>query len=128
MTSQTIHQIREDVLARSRNWIHDFNLGKSDACIAAYTPDAVMRAKPMGTFIGTEAIAQFWKPFMASGAKELTYADVNIEIVDESTALLSATWSMNVGRGVITKEKWIKQENGDWLLAEDNFEVLEQFQ
>ena len=119
--------VRTEVLAQSQNWIKNFNLGNVEACIAAYQADAVMQAKPMGTFVGLETISEFWKPFMASGAKDLEYHDVVVEVLDDSTVLLSANWSMNVGRGVITKEKWVKQKDGNWQLAEDDFEVLEQF-
>ena len=128
MTNSSQETVRAEVSARSQNWIKNFNHGNADACIAAYQPDAVMQAKPMGTFVGLDAISGFWKPFMASGAKDLEYHDIKLEILDDSTAVLSASWSMNVGRGVITKEKWVKQGDGDWLLAEDDFEVLEQIQ
>lgn len=65
---------------------------------------------------------------MASGAGELKYTDVKLEAVDESTVLLSANWSMNVGRGIITKEKWVLQKDGRWLLQEDDFEIQENFE
>ena len=42
-------------------------------------------------------------------------------------SVLSADWRMNVGRGVITMEKWVKQSDGNWLLEQDDFEVVEQF-
>ena len=34
---------------------------------------------------------------------------------------------MNVGRGVITLEEWVRGEGGEWFLAKDDFEVQEQF-
>ena len=86
-----------------------------------------MQATPMGTFTGKEAIDGFWRPFMASGAGQLVYENIKLEVVDESTVVLSADWRMNVGRGIITKEKWVKQSDGNWLLEQDDFEVLEQF-
>ncbi len=119
--------VQKEVLTHSQQWIQDFNQGNAEGCIAAYTADAVMRAIPMGTFQGIDAIAGFWKPFMASGAQNLEYHDVKIKIVNDSTVHLSASWSMNVGRGIITKEKWGKQAGGNWQLEEDDFEVLEQF-
>lgn len=127
MTNTSHELVQSEVLTASQNWINSFNQGKTDKCVATYTTHAVMQAKPMGTFVGRDAISEFWTPFIASGATDLEYHDVNIKILDESTALLSANWSMNVGRGIITKEKWVKQGNGSWLLEEDDFEVLEQF-
>lgn len=112
----------------SKKWIENFNNGNTDYCVAAYEADAVINAKPLGTFKGTAEIDAFWRPFMASGAGELKYTDVKLEAVDESTVLLSANWSMNVGRGIITKEKWVLQKDGRWLLQEDDFEIQENFE
>ena len=64
---------------------------------------------------------------MASGAGELKYSDVKLEVVDASIVLLSASWTMNVGRGIITLEKWVLQSDGNWLLAQDDFEIQENF-
>ena len=36
-----------------------------------YTEKAIMHAAPFGMKQGKEAIAGFWKPFIASGAKNL---------------------------------------------------------
>ena len=119
--------VSNEVLRASRQWITNFNEGNVDACVAGYLPDAVMEAKPMGTFRGTPEIEGFWRPFISSGATDLEYHEVTLEVIDESTVHLSANWRMNVGHGVITLEKWVRQPNGQWLLAYDAFEVLEQF-
>ena len=128
MTNELQDTLREEVRVCSQNWIQSFNKGDVDACMAAYKADAIMHAKPMGTFTGVDAIDGFWRPFMASGAGQLEYDDIKIEVINESTVLLSANWRMNVGRGVITMEKWVKQSDGNWLLEQDDFEVLEQFE
>jgi ketosteroid isomerase-like protein len=125
MTNDEI--IKQVVLECSQKWIEAFNKGDSDTCIAGYQVDAVINAKPLGTFTGTDEIDAFWRPFMASGAGELKYSDVKLEVVDASTILLSASWIMNVGRGIITLEKWVLQSNGRWLLAQDDFEIQENF-
>jgi uncharacterized protein (TIGR02246 family) len=119
--------IQEAVLAASQRWIASFNKGDTDACVEAYTPDASIQAKPLGTFRGRSTIDEFWRPFMASGARDLVYKNIHVEIVNESIALLSAEWTMNVGRGIITMEKWSKQQDGAWRLEEDHFEIQEQF-
>ncbi len=119
--------LRNEVLAASQQWITGFNNGDVNACVAAYLPNAIIEAKPMGTFTGTQQIDEFWRPFMKSGATDLEYQDITIEVINKTTVHLSANWRMNVGRGIITLEKWVKQPNGQWLLAHDAFEVLEQF-
>lgn len=114
------------VRARSRAWIATFNRGDVDGCVAAYTADATMEAKPMGTFHGTAAIDGFWRPLMTDGASELIYSNVKLHMVDERTVLLSADWSMNIGSGVITEERWVLQDDGRWLLEFDAFEMTQQ--
>ena len=120
-------KLKQAVLERSQKWIEAFNKGDTNTCIAGYQVDAVINAKPLGTFKGTGEIDGFWRPFMASGAGELKYSDVKLEVVDASTVLLSASWSMNVGRGIITLEKWVLENDGNWLLAQDDFEIQENF-
>jgi ketosteroid isomerase-like protein len=119
--------VRGEVLLASQQWIANFNKGDVDACLAAYLPDATIEAKPMGTFTGTQEIDDFWRPFMSSGATDLEYQEVTLDVINESTVHLSAKWQMNVGQGVITLEKWVNQSHGQWLLAHDAFEVLEQY-
>ena len=119
--------IKQAVLVCSQKWIEAFNKGDTNTCIAGYQVDAVINAKPLGTFKGTGEIDGFWRPFMASGAGELKYSDVKLEVVDASTVLLSASWTMNVGRGIITLEKWVLQSDGNWLLVQDDFEIQENF-
>jgi ketosteroid isomerase-like protein len=120
-------KVKQAVLACSQKWIEAFNKGDTDACVAGYQADAVINAKPLGTFTGTNEIDAFWGPFMKSGAGELKYSDVKLEVVDASTVLLSASWAMNVGRGIITLEKWVLQNDGRWLLTQDDFEIQENF-
>jgi ketosteroid isomerase-like protein len=119
--------IKQAVLLCSQKWIEAFNKGDTDICVAGYQVDAVINAKPLGTFKGTSEIDAFWRPFMALGAGELRYSDVKLEVVDAATVLLSASWTMNVGRGIITLEKWVLQKEGKWLLAQDDFEIQENY-
>ena len=119
--------IKQSVLNCSQRWIKSFNKGDVDSCLAGYHRDAVINAKPLGTYKGTAEIDAFWRPFMGSGAGDLKYEDVNLKVVDASTVLLSASWSMNVGRGIITMEKWVLQNDGNWLLMQDDFEIQEKF-
>jgi len=120
------HEIALEVLSASKRWIKDFNAGNIEGCIKGYSSTAVMSAMPFGVKQGIKEISEFWTPFIKSGATNLVYTGVSIEVANETTAFLSANWSMNVGRGIIYQEKWEKKE-GQWLLAYDNFQVLEQF-
>jgi ketosteroid isomerase-like protein len=120
-------EIKQAVLACSQKWIDSFNKGDVDSCVAGYQSDAVINAKPLGTFQGIAEIDAFWRPFMGSGAGDLTYKDVKLQVVNASTVLVSASWTMNVGRGIITLEKWVLQDGGNWLLAQDDFEIQENF-
>ena len=125
--SPTAHQeVALEVLKASKEWIQTFNQGNAAACVAGYKKDAVLRAIPFGLKKGEKEITEFWTPFMASGASNLVYTNVAIEVVNEKTALLSANWSMNVGYGVIYQEKWEKEAD-KWLLSYDDFQVVEQY-
>jgi ketosteroid isomerase-like protein len=119
-------KVKDEVLKRSEKWIASFNAGDVDACVAGYRESAVMNAKPMGVFTGLKEIEGFWRPFIESGAGNLVYQNFKLEVVDNKTVLLSADWSMNVGRGIITMEKWVKLDE-DWFLERDDFEVKEKF-
>ena len=120
-------EIKQGVLACSQKWIDSFNKGDVDSCVAGYQSDAVINAKPLGTFKGIAEIDAFWRPFMGAGAGDLKYKDMKLQVTDASTVLLSASWTMNVGRGIITLEKWVLQDDGNWLLAQDDFEIQENF-
>jgi ketosteroid isomerase-like protein len=122
-----LYKNEEEVMQRSKKWISDFNNGDAKACVEAYTAEAIMNAKPLGTYIGSDQIKGFWKPFIESGAGELEYSNVTLATENENTVLLSADWKMNIGRGIITQERWVKQSDGKWLIEYDDFEVQEQY-
>lgn len=121
------YKIEAEVLERSRQWIKDFNNKNSKGCVEVYTVDAVMNARPMGTFKGISEIEGFWKPFIETGAADLEYSNVELAVENENTVLLRADWKMNIGRGVVIQERWVKQSDGKWLLEFDDFEVQEQY-
>jgi len=123
LTEAARQAIQSEVAQASRQWIASFNRGDAEACADAYAEQAVMNAMPMGRYVGREAILGFWKPFLESGAGDLVYTNVQMDVLDPQTVCLSADWSMNIGQGVITNERWVKQPDGRWLLEEDDFEV-----
>lgn len=121
------HDALTEALTASIAWIRSFNQGDPRACADAYAPNAWMHAQPFGRYEGTEAIYTFWAEFLKTGAGELRYQDVNVHVLDDNRVRLQARWSMNVGRGVISNELWVRQPSGDWKLVEDAFEVQEQY-
>jgi ketosteroid isomerase-like protein len=127
MTDFDKDKIVEKVLELSAKWIESFNEGDAEACIAVYRNCAVLSAKPFGTFTGTEEIESFWRPLMGGSLGDLEYYNVKVEVIDENTAHLSAEWKLNLGRGEVTKDVWVKQPDGGWLVDESNFELLEQY-
>jgi uncharacterized protein (TIGR02246 family) len=122
------HNALLEVLTASQRWVEHFNRGAAEACAQGYTDDAVMHASPMGVFQGRTAILEFWRPFIESGATDLVYSHVSLRVEGDDRVRLSAQWTMNVGRGVITNELWMRQPDGSWKLVEDHFEVQEQFE
>ncbi len=125
--SMNIERVTKEVLKTSATWIESFNSGNIKACSENYSENAVMDARPMGQFEGREAIHKFWTGFVNSTkAKDLVYTDIKVDVINEKSAILSANWSMNVGKGFITKELWVKT-GGNWLLVEDDFTVEKQY-
>lgn len=120
------HQIALEVLKTSKAWIKAFNKGNIKDCVEGYANDAILNATPLGRNKGKEEIINFWQSLIHSGAANLIYTNVKIEVVNDSTSFLSADWSMNIGHGKIYQEKWEKKA-GKWKLTLDDFEVLEQF-
>ena len=121
------YEIETEVLEQSRKWIQDFNKRNIKGCVQAYTIDAVVNARPMGTFKGLGEIEGFWRPFIETGAGELEYSNVVLAVEDNNTVLLKADWKMNVGEGNIIQQRWVKGSDGKWLLAYDDFEFIEQY-
>ena len=119
-------KVEEEVLKASQNWITSFNSGDTIKVTNGYTENATMVAKPIGTFNGRKDIGQFWTKFIQSGATNLIYTDTKVKVITNKKAIVSSNWSMNVGKGIITNETWVKI-NGIWELDKDNFEITEQF-
>ncbi len=120
--------IREEVMQASQQWIANFNQGKTEACIARYLSEAHMQVSPFGRFEGVEAIAEFWQQFAKSKPGNLVYRNIDIKVLSDTQAILSANWTMNIASGFISKELWVKGSDSQWYLAEDDFSVLSQHQ
>ncbi len=122
-TDEQASLARAQVQRASEQWIAAFNRGDVAACAGAYAQAALMQVTPMGSYRGRAAIAEFWASIVASGANTLVYDDIAMEVLNEVTVRLSASWTMNIGHGVITDETWARQPNGSWALTHDSFEV-----
>ncbi|MGI9280439.1 MAG: YybH family protein [Endozoicomonas sp.] len=121
------HNVLTEVLVASKQWVKHFNNGDVDYCVSAYLPEAELIAKPMGTFDTHESIDHFWRPFVQSGATDLEYHQIWLKQINDTTVQLGADWTMNMGKGVISLEEWVKTEAGIWKLAQDQFEIAEQY-
>jgi len=111
------------VNAASARWKSAFNSGDAAGCANQYEKDAVMYARPFGTFSGTDEIQGFWQKLIDDGFSNVDYIDPNIEVVDENNAILTSGWKMNLAAGVIHKEHWVLQTDGTAKLREDDFEA-----
>ncbi len=111
------------VEAASTKWKNAFNAGDAARCASAYEENAVMNAKPFGTFTGRTEIEAFWAKLITDGFADVEYVEPKLEVRDKTSAILKSGWRMNNAHGVITNELWVLQEDGTALLREDDFEA-----
>jgi len=126
MKQITLSTIRSNVMKASAQWISDFNKGDVQACIKRYLPNATMQVYPFGKFTTLQDISDFWFGFAKSNPSDLVYRNIDIKVLNEEQAILSANWRMNIANGFISKELWTRAEDGQWYLEEDDFTVLTQ--
>ncbi len=124
MTEQSQQIVKEALSAASERWKNAFNSGDAAGCAAQYEADAVMNARPFGTFTGTAEITAFWQQLIDGGYSDVEYVEPEVKVVDENSAILSSKWKMNKASGVITHELWVLQADGSAKLREDDFEAL----
>ncbi len=124
MTEQSQQAIQVALTAASERWKNAFNSGDAAGCAAQYEADAVMHARPFGTFTGTAEITAFWQQLIDGGYSDVEYIEPQVKVVDETSAILSSKWKMNNASGVITHELWVLQADGTAKLREDDFEAL----
>ncbi len=123
MTSKQETTVLDAVNKASTQWKSAFNSGDAAGCAAQYEEDAVMHARPFGTFSGTIQIQSFWQKLIDDGYSDVKYIDLKIEVIDEKSAILTSGWKMNKASGVIHKELWVLQADGSAKLREDDFEA-----
>ncbi|WP_445947096.1 YybH family protein, partial [Shewanella sp.] len=108
----------------SERWKQAFNRQDAAGCAAQYQDDAIMHARPFGTFTGTAEIRAFWQQLIDDGFADVEYIEPEFSVLDETQVLLTSKWKMNQAQGVIHRELWLKQADGTFKLAEDDFEAL----
>ena len=116
--------VLEAVNKASEQWKSAFNSGDAAGCAAQYEKNSVMQAKPFGTFTGTTEIQAFWQKLIDNGFSDVEYLEPQIKVVDEKSAILTASWKMNKASGVIHQELWVVQKDKTVKLREDDFEAI----
>ena len=66
-TNNQLTKTKESVIQGSNKWKKSFNEGNATGCADCYEDNAIMTAKPFGTFEGKEAIRQFWDKLIKDG-------------------------------------------------------------
>ena len=107
-----------------KKWQDAFNNQDAQGCADQYSENCVMHARPFGTFEGKAAILGFWQDLIAKGFKGVSYSDVEWQPHEEVGYLLSSKWTMNNAFGVVHKEHWVVEADGQARLISDDFEVL----
>ena len=114
-------RLRKIVIEASAAWNAAYNAHDAEACGAFYEEDAVMIARPFGTFTGGAAITAFWQKLMNHGFHTMEFMDMKIEVLDECRAILTAGWVMKGAKGWIHKELWVARDDGQVRLREKDF-------
>lgn len=117
-------QIPESFKNGINQWKKAFNQQDAAGCAGQYKENAVMHARPFGTFRGTKEIHAFWQQIIDSGYREVEYQDTSWEQKDGNCFILRSAWTMNKAFGVVHEEHWERQPDGSVKLTYDDFEVL----
>lgn len=123
LTTEQENTVISAVNIASEQWKSAFNSGDAAGCAKHYEENAVMHARPFGTFTGAKAIQEFWQKLIDDGFSNVDYLDPEIKVIDETSAILTSDWTMNKAEGVIHKELWVLQPDGTAKLREDDFEA-----
>ena len=119
MSNQVLEACKKGIAA----WQTAFNNQDAQGCAAQYNEDCVMHARPFGTFEGREAIQAFWQGIIDQGFKDVDYTDVKWEEHQDGGYILTSSWTMNKAFGVVHREHWVVEEDGQARLISDDFEV-----
>lgn len=120
MTEQQVLEACKQGIA---TWQKAFNNQDAIGCAEQYNDNAVMQARPFGTFEGRQTIESFWQGIIDQGFKEVEYTDVEWRKFDDTSFILTSKWTMNKAFGVVHRELWRIEADGKARLIEDEFEV-----
>ncbi|MCV6610454.1 MAG: nuclear transport factor 2 family protein [Amphritea sp.] len=120
MENTVLEQCKAGIAA----WQTAFNNQDAAGCAAQYEENAIMQAKPFGTFTGREEIQAFWQNIIDQGFADVDYTEVEWQPIGEDGYLLSSKWTMDKAFGVVHREHWKIQADGKARLHDDEFEVL----
>ena len=73
--------VLEAVHKASEQWKTAFNSGDAAGCAGQYEKNAVMQAKPFGTFTGIAAIQAFWQKLIDDGFSDVAYLEPQIKVI-----------------------------------------------
>ena len=99
------------------------NAGDALGCGSQYEENATMRAGPFGQFAARKEIQGFWQNLNDEGYSDVEYIDPQFTIINSSSALLKFGQKINKASGVIHRELWVLQADGNVKLREDYFEA-----
>ena len=103
-----------------RLFVERVNAGDVEGLVALYEPDAAMAVQPGGVAVGSEAIRQVFKDFVASG--------MNLTLGDQQPSLrvgdLALGWTRLLD-GRVTAEVPRRQPDGTWRWVIDQWNVLD---
>ena len=119
MSNQVLEACKKGIAA----WQTAFNSQDAAGCAAQYNETCIMHARPFGTFEGREAIQAFWQNIIDQGFKDVDYTDVKWEEHQDGGYILTSSWTMNKVFGVVHREHWVVEEDGQARLISDDFEV-----
>lgn len=122
-TYSTKRELEHLVRHASYNWKEYFNSGNAKGCATLYHDNAVMHARPFGSFTGLLEIENFWQKLINDGYSSVTYHNLMLSIKSDNQVILTADWTMNKAKGIIHKELWTLDSEGILKLLEDDFEV-----
>ncbi|OMH39276.1 nuclear transport factor 2 family protein [Motiliproteus sp. MSK22-1] len=118
------HNVLEICKAGISSWQEAFNRGDAKGCADQYAENAVMQAKPFGSYTGRKEIEAFWQKIIKDGFSDVSYTEVEWKPVGEDGYILTSQWTMNKAHGVVHQEHWKIQADGCARLVFDEFEVL----
>ena len=121
MTEQQVLEACKEGIA---TWQKAFNNQDAKGCAEQYNDNAVMQARPFGSFEGRHTIESFQQGIIDQGFKEVEYTDVEWRKFDDTSFILTSKWTMNKAFGVVHRELWRIEADGKARLIEDEFEVL----